>query len=269
MHKTIIILIILSIRIGYAQQNFADSMLFFEKQIFVSQSAYEKNELLVKKFNTLLKASITGKRTYSELFRIEPELITDTVQKKEFLWNAALLCFLNNDPNNASIFLNKHIENQGMSKENQILSMMINNNFDTARVTASIGVLVRYDSSYTCMNCLNDLTRYSKKNKLLYSISSAVIPGSGSMLLGYIVKGLISTSMVAGSAYFLYNLVQEQLFINSFVWGSGLTFKFYIGNIKLTEKLFDEKENKIKNKKATACQQKLSVLLQKDPIQFK
>lgn len=269
MRKTIIILIILFTKNSYAQQAFADTLLSYEKQIFGCSNDQEKNDLLLKKFNTLLKHHISNERTLNELYRINPELIRDSSEKRDFYWNASLLCFLNNDLNNANVFLNRSNNLIGMSKENLILSMMINSNFDTIRVTHDLTELQKLDPSYSCMSCLNDLVRYTKKHKLFYSISSALVPGSGSMMLGYIIKGLISTSMVAGSAYLLYTLFTEQLYINSFVWGAGLTFKFYIGNIKLTEKLFDQKENKIRNKKAVKCEEKLSILLQKDKIDFK
>jgi hypothetical protein len=64
-------------------------------------------------------------------------------------------------------------------------------------------------------------------------------------------------------------MINAGVYINAALWGTGLGLKFYTGNIRLTEKVFREKELKQKNKLATLCELKLEKVLEKYPVNLK
>jgi hypothetical protein len=88
-----------------------------------------------------------------------------------------------------------------------------------------------------------------------YMISSGVIPGSGLVAIGKPLKGIASIVLIGGMSYGVYSLIQSNMYINAINWSLNLGMKFYLGQIKLTKKEFDKKQNKkrsILNKKCKA-----------------
>ena len=73
----------------------------------------------------------------------------------------------------------------------------------------------------------------------------------------------------SASVFGIIKLVDYGLYLNAFFWGTGLGFKFYAGNLKLTEKQFYEAETKQRNKLANNCENQLKQLLEKYPLNFK
>ena len=86
---------------------------------------------------------------------------------------------------------------------------------------------------------------------------------------GDIGKGTASLLINSVSAYAIYILIQNNLYLNAILWGAALGLKFYIGNIKLTTVLVDEKESRKKNTLAVDCKCVLNNLLIQYPVEFK
>jgi hypothetical protein len=73
----------------------------------------------------------------------------------------------------------------------------------------------------------------------------------------------------AGVAFMVYELIKSNLYFNAAALGLMLTQKFYLGGIKLTDKLYNDS---IINKKATAaqkCEIDLKKLFEMYPLNFK
>jgi TM2 domain-containing membrane protein YozV len=126
-----------------------------------------------------------------------------------------------------------------------------------------------FDARFNSLQCLKDASAYSRKNENLYVIASAIVPGSGSMLNGYIGKGINSLLLNAASATGIALLVKHQLYINAVIWGGMVGLKFYVGNILLTKSLFERKEQLIKNQLANNCELIVKELLEDYPLNFR
>lgn len=71
-----------------------------------------------------------------------------------------------------------------------------------------------------------------RKNNILSSAMSAIIPGSGKMYCGYWGDGIISFLFTASSAFFAYRAFDKYGTQNAYTWIlSGLAVSYYVGNI--------------------------------------
>jgi hypothetical protein len=151
----------------------------------------------------------------------------------------------------------------------KLLTVLIHKYHDTVRVNHNIRALVQSDSIFLNLDCFARVAVYERRHLNLYKLSSAIIPGSGIIMNGNAGKGILAMTLTAASVYGVVAMINAGVYINAALWGTGLGLKFYTGNIRLTEKVFREKELKQKNKLATLCELKLEKVLEKYPVNLK
>ncbi len=272
MRRAIIISTILLLFINNfkAQTEFDLKLLNLEHDIYISRSDTERAGYIMKKVDLYISNNVLSKVAFNEVQRINYTFLTNEPQKKRFLWNASLLAHINGDRDYARFYLNRYTETCGDTGIGPLLlGILINNGEDSASLIRDTKKLSAFNREFDCLTCLNDLTYYHKGKRNLYLFASIVLPGLGTMLEGYPLKGITSTLVNAGAALAIYGLIKSNLYINAVLWGITLITKFYFGNIRLTDKLFYARETKEKNILAGNCEDKIGNLLNKYPFAFK
>jgi hypothetical protein len=253
-----------------SQNTLNDSLLFYEYAYYKSNNDSLKQKILIKKIDLYLTKNITQKEVFNEVKRVNLNYLYDKEIKTNFLWNAVTISYLNYETDNARYYLAEYSNlKTDTSIAFNLLSILVNKYTDTSDVNKRIKYLSAFDTLFNCLNCFYDIVNYNRKHLNFYLISSAIIPGSGTVMNGYILKGLLSLALTAGSVYGIIKLVEYGLYINAVLWSTGVGLKFYTGNIKLTEQAFYKAETKKKNKLTNNCELKLKNVLNKYPITLK
>jgi hypothetical protein len=266
----LLIILINGIDFLYGQQSFEKDLLLLEQKIYSSQSDSDRNAYCFQKFDLYILNKNYSPDALKEAKRIDYELFKDSISRYRFLWNSAMIAQLNEEKYLASYYLNKYQVVSGDSSiQVYLLASVINNGFDSVAVSEAVYKLAAYDKKFESLRCMNRIYEYQIKNKRLYPLASAIIPGLGSMLNGNVGKGLSSLAINSAAAYGVYALVQNNLYLNAIFWGTGVGLKFYAGNIKLTAKLVEEKELFKKNTLAVDCKCVLNKLSSNYPLEFK
>ena len=273
MPKNTIILIILFLFTNNlrSQQN-TDSLLFdLEKQIFVSSNDTSSAYLISQKINIYLKLGKFDSLLLNEIERMNYHLLKDTLKISNFLWNASLMNYFNKKYDSALSYFNQYqyFAKQDTSLQAQLLNALILMNSKKVQLNRKLTELSLKDSLFSDIQCFRDVVEYEKKGEVLYGLSSAIIPGSGMIALGKPRQGITSLILNSASAFAVYSLAKSNLYFNSVTWGLLLAQKFYGGGIKLTDKLFIEKQEKRRYQLSLDCQEKIKVLLKKYPIKVK
>ncbi len=253
----------------YGQNTLNDSLLFYEYNYFKSDNDSAKQLILLKKIRLYLKENITEREVFTEIKRVNINSLHNNDLKANFLWNAAALSYLNNETDHARFFLAEYSAlKEDSSTAFNLLSILVNKYTDTNEVNKRMKYL-RRDTLFKGLSCFCEMTNYNRKHLNFYLISSAILPGSGTIMNGYVFKGLVSLALTAASVFGIVKLIEYGLYLNAVLWGTGVGLKFYAGNIKLTEKVFYKAENRKKNKLANNCELKLKNVLIKYPITLK
>jgi hypothetical protein len=200
-----------------------------------------------------------------EIKRASVTGIPDSLLKK-YLWNGALIGYLNADLSYAKRMYTQYDNTFKDSSLNSALLKVLVHANDADGVRALIQRLSARDSLFSCLSCIDEVRNYERKGALFYTISSAVIPGSGAIMNGYPVKGIVSLALTAASVFGVVSLVRDGLYLNAVLWGSGIGLKFYGGNIRLTQTLFERRAVEIKRKRAVKCAAAIQRLTNKYPL---
>ncbi len=267
-HFITIILILTCINCFKAQQSFInDSLLKYEQDFFYESNNSQKGAILYKKYkycinyNQLENAYKTFKRLESQNF---------TINDSNFYWNNTLLCLDYNDYSSAIRNFKFYKFNfDSSSIKTNLLAYITYINYDSTVANYYLNKLKLVNDSFTCLNCFYKFLNYEKKHKNLFLTSSVALPGSGLIFLGKPIKGLTSMVLLTSLGYGIYELLQYNMYINAINWGLGLGFKFYSGQIRLTNKEFHKKENRKKKKMAIACKTIFDTTLKKYEIVYK
>ncbi len=253
-----------------SQNTLSDSLLYYEYAYYKSNNDTSKQKILLKKIDLYLTKNITHREVFNEIKRVNLNYLYDKKIKTNFLWNAITISYLNNETDNARYFLAEYSNlKPDSSMAFNLLSILVNKYTDTSDVNKRIKYLSGIDTVFKGLNCFCDIVNYNRKHLNFYLISSAIIPGSGTAMNGYILEGVLSLAIMAGSVYGIIKLVQYGLYINAVLWSTGVGLKFYTGNIKLTEQTFYKAEINKKNKLTIICELKLKNVLNKYPITLK
>lgn len=270
--RQIFIISFLLIQLGYAaaQNNVQDSLLFYEYLFFKTTDPELRHQCLLKKVNVQLREGSTSIDVFNDVKRIKADSLTDLNLRLQYVWNASLISYLNDETDYANFYLARY---QQLSLDTTIelsfLSALINRYSDTAAFNKHLRFLNCKDSLFVGLNCFMDPVNYHRKHRNFFLISSALVPGLGTAMNGYVLKGLLSLAITGASVYGIVKMVEYGLYLNAVLWGSGVGLKFYIGNIRLTDISFDKAEERKKNKLASACELKLQLLIQKYPFTLK
>ena len=273
MPKSTIILITLFLFINKlsSQQN-TDSLLFaIEKQIFVPQNDTSIAQLILQKTSIYYNLGQLDSLLLNETERLNYKLLKDSLVISHFLWNTTLANYLNKNYNTATSYYNQYqlYSKNDTSLSAQLLSALIFMNSSKIQLKTKLRELVKKDSTFNDINCFQDVMNYEKKGKAGYLTASALLPGTGMIALKKPRQGITALALNSGSAFAIYSLAKSNLYFNAVTWGIFLTQKFYAGNIKLTEKLFLEKEEKQRFELSKQCEEKIKKLLLKYPLTLK
>jgi hypothetical protein len=129
--------------------------------------------------------------------------------------------------------------------------------------------LCKKDSIFMNLSKVIELEDFELKHKKFLLNSGLVIPGSGAIFNGNIVKGFTSLGLNTISFMAIRELVFEQMYVNAIGWGFNLFSKFYLGNLRMTEGLVEKKEQLKKNKLTSDCELILNDIFKKYPFEFK
>jgi hypothetical protein len=251
----------------YGQNSLTDSLLSYEYAYFKSNSDSVKQVILLKKIDLYLKQNITGEEAFKEIKRVNINTLHDQKLKTYFLWNAITISYLNNETDYAGYFLAEYeAVKKDTSKTFNLLAILVKKYTDTSEVNQRIKYLSATDTLFKGLSCFCEIVSYNRKHLNLYLISSFILPGSGTIMNGYVFKGLVSLALTAASVYGIVKLIEYGLYVNAVLWGTGVGLKFYLGNIKLTENTFKKKELLKKNKLTNDCELKLKKVLDKYPV---
>jgi hypothetical protein len=252
-----------------AEDTLIAKLIGLEKAFYSSNSSAEKTAIAYQKFNFLIFNNILNEQCVLEIDRIDAHHLTITEQKN-FFWNSTIISFVNNINSKAIYFFERYQEsNLDSSNEALLLSSLIHSDYNSEKSKKSLLELSKRDTVFNCLICLSRDNSLNEKNKKVKIVSSAIIPGLGMMLNGNILKGLTSTALKTSSIILINHLILNKSYINALGWGFSLWLKFYTGNLKLTEKLIDEKQNNIYRKKSEQCKNNWIRILNFYPLKFK
>jgi hypothetical protein len=272
MRQIIIILLVLITCIPElgAQEQFDSALLGLEQQIFVARQDTEQVVLRLQKLDLYLSASIYSAGALREAKHINYKLIRSKAQQSRFLWNAALLAHMNEDID-YSLFYYAHYQlvSPDSTIPAKLLKIMINNSSDTLALSQSVKSLASTDTSFACLSCLSKVQSYQRKHKAWFVLSSVLVPGLGTALNGEPLKGMNSLLLNAATFYCIYALVENNLYINAFLFGGMLIQKFYLGNIRLTATRFEDKAARKKSMLAKNCEHALDKILSAYPVSYR
>lgn len=260
--------VLLCIETCGAQQNFDQELLDFERSIFQTSDTLNKNELLVQKIQFLVKADSIDQKVQSEIERVDPNYLSDSL-RKIFTWNAMLVSFFN-DENSLAVYYIESFEKLEEAPSTGFLAMKYLSylEYDTTTAQEIRVELIAKDSIFLALDCIDAIKTYEVKHKKIKQYASFV-PGLGMMLNGNIGKGLISLSLNTATILAIDYLIKGNLYFNAFTWGSNLLGKFYIGNFNLTRILIGKKESAQKNKLAQTCELTIENIFKKYPLEFR
>lgn len=268
--RRIIIIVSLFLRVftGYGQDPPADSLLHYEYAYFNSTNDTLRQQFLLHKLDLHLRSGNMGPDAFHEVTRIRVDATGPC--KYPFLWNAALLAYLNHEEDRASFYLAQYRTGTGdTTLPCLLLSVLISKYTDTIAFSRDLIALGRHDTAFRQLDCFLRSATYQRRHLKGYLLASALVPGLGTALNGFPVKGFISLALTAGSVYGIVTLVQYGLYVNAVLWGAGVGLKFYGGNLRLTEKSFNEREEQQKSRLYTGCESALKNLLINYPINLK
>ncbi len=269
----IIILLLISIRCinsTFSQTDLNSRLLDLEYCVYNSENDTIKNRFIIQKVKLYLINEIQNEDVLTEVKRINLSFIEDSLEKSNLLWNSILIAHLNNDPYFSLYYLNQYeIHSKDSTIETQLLKTLIYSQYNNEISTKIIQKLMLQNSDFKCLECLTKINDYELKHSTFFKRSSYFIPGFGMCLNGDLIKGSTSLMFNTTTFFVVKWLFTKHLYINMLSWGSNLFVKFYLGNIKLTQKLIDEKKNRIRNKKVTECSISISSILDRYPLRFK
>jgi TM2 domain-containing membrane protein YozV len=240
-----------------------------EKNYFTSTNNQEKTLIAFQKLNLLLLNNIQDEQSIIEIDRIESEYLSSSDQLI-FFWNASLINYINKNNSKAVYWFERYQESSmDSSNETFLLSALIYSDYNSEKFNVSLVELAKRDSIFNCLSCLKKEKKSNEKNKKIKIISSSIIPGLGMMLNGDVIKGITSTVLNASSIVLTNYLILNKSYFNALGWGFSLWLKFYTGNLKLTEKLIDKKQNNKLNEELNHCKIYWMKLLENYPIKIK
>jgi hypothetical protein len=270
MRPTIILfyIILLCIHKSFAQP--ADSvslqLLSLEKQYYQTTDPTAKTQIAMQKMQVYIDNHIEGQsQCLGECSRVDTAYVNE-IDKRRYLWNAALMYFLHKDyAHSTDLLLSYKQRYQDTSTSLQLLYVLSAQRSPYDHIV-QVELNAAMQELYTCLSAES---QQAQKKKTQYDWCAYIVPGSGMVLKGYPAKGAASFLLNAASAFWVVALLQKGLYVNAFSYGILTTSKFYAGNIQYTKKLSRRKENRKHNLVMSRCHQQLETWLVQYPINFK
>ncbi len=252
----------------FSQLSYEEKMLMFEKKIFNTNNDSVKSALCFQKFNSSLNEQDYN-RSYLELRRVREEFVVDSLTKSDFYWNATLISKLSNERQYANIYYDAYLNyTNDTSVSSLVLGMLIKSDIDSSELY-EFKRTYRYTKNTSLFDCFDELLSYRLERKWAYLLSSYILPGTGTILIGDAYNGIGSLVTVSGTGYGVYQLAKSKLYLGMGIWGYLLLPRVYLGNIKLTIAKLESFEKKKKSILAENCEQKILEFLKNNPIDFR
>lgn len=251
-----------------AQETLEQQLLLLEHKVYAETNDTLKNGYLVQKIQMYITSNVLTETVLVDVNRVDQHHLADSLQERYF-WNAALLFYLNNDYRKSHLFLNSYIKKSGDTSVETRLFALLAARFDATYFKAKLAELVQVSDSFACLICLQDQYAQADKHLRIKKVASAILPGLGTIFNGYPVKGTFSLIFTASTVVLSYALFKNSLYINGFSWGLPLFQRFYVGNIRLTERSSDANMRRKKVNELKPCERDLQHLLNLYPINFK
>lgn len=271
MKRIICFIALTSLAYSAVGQSLDSLRLALEWKYFNAADAQERNFCMIEKFNALVKDNAAPSDVLDVLKRVELEATNwDSAQISNFYWNKALVSYLNNSAHGAYYSVRNYLEyaDESPSMQSIILEYLILNIYDGELSHAFYDEKVKDYPELIDISCLQNVYGVPVRKGVGYSIASAIVPGSGLIMQGSVLKGLITLSVNAAIIYGLYSLWIAALPINAVLWAVTWFPKFYLGNIKASQSLFQQKLIEKKSALNMECQRALSDFLNRYPLSY-
>lgn len=254
----------------FSQKGLNQQLLKLEQAIFIATNDTLKNKLYCEKVNSYIQYKELSVQALNEVKRVRLPLFADSCEKANYLWNASILGYLNNDFNFADhVFFEYSRLSKDSSITSHILAMLIYHEKDSALFDNSLTLGTQQDSSLNCLNCLQNLGKQEKYNEAKMLRYSKIIPGLGTIKSGDTKSGLYSMLVHAGTITGSVFLAKYGLYFNATSWSVSLLPRFYAGNKVLTRNTVRLANHQTTSLYAKKCKQSTTELLAKYPIEFR
>ena len=253
----------------FGQDSLDYILLDLEEQIFFAQNDTIKNDLYLEKFNFSICNNLEKEKLLFELNRVQEELLIDSTEHADYLWNAAIVTKVNKEFNYSNMYFDAYLEEaKDASDDIKILGLLIKSEIDSAAY-ANFYLGYVYDTSFKCMECLMDLNNFVLPNKKGYVIASYIFPGLGTILTGDFYNGLGSLILVPSSIIGVVNLWKGGLYYNAISWGIVSIPRLYLGNTNLTYEKVNQLEKRRLSELSDNCKALYSKKLTEFPILYR
>lgn len=251
------------------QNQFATDLLQKEYAFFYAKNDTLKQVYLIDKLRLHMKNNSLGKTAFDEVKRVRVNALPDSL-KAAFFWDASVLAYLNHEEDYSLSFLKKYTSfTRDTSVKVAVFTYLISYSTPSDVSTTNWQKIVETDTSLACLKCLEEVEAYQAKHKKFKTTMALLLPGSGLMLNGNVGSGFISLALNAATFFALRFTIQQQLWLNTFLWGTNLGGKFYLGGFKLTSNKVMNKEALQRKKLATTCELHVLSVLERYPLTFK
>lgn len=271
MLRTIIVVIATVLCIGrsYANDSLSLKLLRLEEKAFYAVNDSSRNEFVLEKFDLRLRHELIDDGTFEEGQRLSVAYLPNS-ERARVLWNKAVLSVILKKPSFAiQHFIDYSALTQDSTPSSLLLEMLVYYETDSNSVRRAFHNLLSVDTSLTELACLNNLSSVKPSARLAYLIASGIIPGSGMIAQGELIKGFTALLLNAGMATAITALVINDLRLNAIAWGLTYGLKFYAGNLKLTNTIVDRRMNEKKSLHADECRQAFHEAMKKYPVSFR
>ncbi len=260
---SIIIINVALIAIVHGQSSALVSQLVaLEIKHFESEDNKTKKNVLAEKINLEIDSAQYTALLAEDLQRLQTYPISP-VQQQTLLYNQCLLALLQKKYEIATILLEDlKLKKDSFDTNDKILAAYLSIlNYDTNQFNTYFTTL-RIDTSEVILES-------SLNNEKKYLTLSALMPGLGIIALGKPLKGITALGLSAGMVTGTIFLLTKGFYITALTSGLAFTQKFYFGNIKLTESIFNRKNETVILNNKKMMLKKMDELLQIHPLDFK
>lgn len=270
MRPTIILFYIILLCIHRSLAQTVDSasvkLLDLEKQYYQTTDHVARTQIAMQKMQVYIDEHIESQsQCLGECNRVDTAYVNE-VDKRRYLWNAALMYFLHKDYARSTDLLLSYKQLYRDTSTSLQLFYVLSAQRSPYDPIVQVELNAAMQELYTCLLAE---TQQAQKKKTQYDGCAYIVPGSGMALKGYPAKGAVSFLLNASSALLVLALSQKGLYVNALSYGILTTSKFYAGNIQYTKKLSRRIENRKHNLVMSQCHQQLETWLVQYPINFK
>ncbi|MEN9639689.1 MAG: hypothetical protein RLZZ262_1558 [Bacteroidota bacterium] len=204
-----------------------------------------------------------------DMNRLNLSLLTEE-KSADLLWNAALLAYSTGAFSDARKWWKEYAAaHKETETESLFLGFLIDMELDSARALSHLNRLIQRDSAFVPMKSLAYDRWKMEQPRKWYVLAGFLLPGSGLIAEGYVMKGITALILNSGVAIAVIALLRANLYFNVASWGLLLVQKFYLGHINLTRMLSYKAHPRRLAKKQDQYYNEIQGLLKMYPLEWK